>query len=297
MQIKYETSISLSGSKELIEDAAQATRNPFKRSQTGREDFISCFYVVNAGGFSDQARTHFFNSVARIGVRDARLLDGNALLLLDRAAFLNRDSLVRERLTGLQQEIRVNKRLVETFRSNLETFAVDQAQPFPMQRFRTTACGSYLNAPFAISGLPIPTVELYWQALSMLNKIADSMDGATTTALFVANRATGVPPLATHVLNCGEAIESAIAELLARLGETPLSEIPRVEGNLTSLVISRSYSPVSTIRINLPPPGAPPADDPVASTAVAKPAAKPEAKQKRRPARGSRVRHVEGGPQ
>ena len=39
--------------------------------------FISCFYVANAGDISEPARDNFFSIVARRGIRDARLLDGN----------------------------------------------------------------------------------------------------------------------------------------------------------------------------------------------------------------------------
>ena len=76
MQIKYEPSVSLSGSHELIQDAEQATNNPFRHPHTGREEFISCFYVANAGDISDAARENFFNTVARRGIRDSRLLSG-----------------------------------------------------------------------------------------------------------------------------------------------------------------------------------------------------------------------------
>src|SRR5260221_7391682 len=109
MQIKYESSISLSDSHSLIQDAEQATHNPFKHPETGREGHISCFYVANAGDISDAGRENFFNSVARRGIRDARLLDGNALLLLDRASALNRNAHLKERLSGLLQEVRVNR--------------------------------------------------------------------------------------------------------------------------------------------------------------------------------------------
>src|SRR5262249_52359353 len=74
MQIKYESSISLSDSHSLAQDAEQATHNPFKHPQTGREEYISCFYVANAGDISDEARHNFFSIVPRRGIRDARLL-------------------------------------------------------------------------------------------------------------------------------------------------------------------------------------------------------------------------------
>ena len=82
MQLKYESSISLSASHSLIQDAEQATHNPFTHPHTGRQEYISCFYVANAGGFSDSARDNFFSTIVRRGIRDARLLDGNALYSL-----------------------------------------------------------------------------------------------------------------------------------------------------------------------------------------------------------------------
>jgi hypothetical protein len=86
MQIKYEPSIGLKSSHALAEDAEQATHNPFRNPQTGQDDYISCFYVANAGEYSDEARDNFFNITRRRGVRDAKLLDGNSLVLLNQSA-------------------------------------------------------------------------------------------------------------------------------------------------------------------------------------------------------------------
>jgi hypothetical protein len=85
MQLKYESSVGLKDSHSLVQDAEQATHNPFRHPQTGREEYISCFYVLNAGDFSDEARDNFFNITARRGIRDARLLDGNSLVLLNQS--------------------------------------------------------------------------------------------------------------------------------------------------------------------------------------------------------------------
>ncbi|HTU21837.1 MAG TPA: hypothetical protein VMG10_27610 [Gemmataceae bacterium] len=82
MQIKYETSIGKRASHALIEDAEEATNNPFTHPQTGKEEYISRFYVANAGDISELARSNFFKSLLKKGIRDARLLDANALLLL-----------------------------------------------------------------------------------------------------------------------------------------------------------------------------------------------------------------------
>ncbi len=218
MQIKYEASISLSDSHSLIQDAVQATNNPFTHPHTGREEFISCFYVANAGEISETGRSNFFSTVVRQGIRDARLLDGNALLLLDKAASLNRNVHIQERLTGLLQEVRVNRNLTPGFVSNLQAFVDDPGnKPYPILRFRNTASENYLNAPFAIPDLPIDVVDQYWQVIRMLNGLADSADGPISVGDFRKHRVQGVVTLAPQSVSLGAAIETAVVALLAQL--------------------------------------------------------------------------------
>jgi len=222
LQVKYEPSISLSDSHSLVQDAEQATHNPFKHPQTGREEFISCFYVANAGDMSDQARENVFSTVARRGIRDARLLDGNALILLDKAASLNRNADVRERLTGLLQEVRRNRNVLALTVTNLSAFADDPAtKPFPFQRCRNSASGAYLNAPFSIPGLPIDIVDQYWELIRMLNDIADSIGvPGLVTADYRKERAKGFVTLASQANNHGMLIEAAVMALLTQLSGT-----------------------------------------------------------------------------
>jgi hypothetical protein len=221
MQIKYESSISLSDSHSLIQDAEQATNNPFKHPQTGREEYISCFYVANAGDISDPARDNFFSTVARRGIRDARLFDGNALLLLDKAASLNRNAQIQERLTGLLQEVRVNRNLTAKLVADLQAYVEDPAnKPFPFLRFRNTAVGNYLNAPFVIPNLPVDVVDQYWQMIRMLNDLADSVDGPISVGDFRKHRVAGVVTLAPQSVSHGVTIENAVVALLTQLSST-----------------------------------------------------------------------------
>lgn len=219
MQIKYESSISLSDSHSLIQDAEQATHNPFKHPQTGREEFISCFYVANAGDISDQARVNFFSTVTRRGIRDARLLDGNALILLDKAASLNRNANVQERLTGLLQEVRRNRNVPAKLVTDLPAFADDPAtKPFPFQRCRNSASGGYLNAPFSVPDLPIDIVDQYWEMIRMLNDVADSIGvPGLVTGEYRKERATGFVTLASQADSHGMLIETAVMALLTQL--------------------------------------------------------------------------------
>jgi len=218
MQLKYESSLSLSDSHSLIQDAEQATNNPFRHPQTGREEFISCFYVANAGNISDSGRENFFNTLSRKGIRDARLLDGNALLLLDKAATLNRNAILQERLTGLLQEVRVNRNLVQNFVSDLQAFVEDPAaKPFPFLRFRNTASSNYLNAPFPIPELSIDVIDQYWQIIRMLNDLANSVDGPLSVDDFRKRRVEGVVNLAPQSITHGATIEGAVMTLLSQL--------------------------------------------------------------------------------
>ena len=219
MQIKYESSISLSDSHGLIQDAAEATHNPFKHPHTGRDEFISCFYVANAGDISDVARSNFFSTVVRKGVRDARLLDANALLLLDKSAALNRGGQIREKLSGLLQEVRRNVHTVTDIGPKLIAYAANvQSGSFPMVRCRNTATGDYLGAPFAIPGLVVDIVEMYWEISRVLNAIADSVGSTVATDSYRSGRAAAFAEHVPSLLSLGRQIEAAVDALMARVG-------------------------------------------------------------------------------
>lgn len=222
LQVKYVPSISLGDSHLLVQDAEQATHNAFKHPQTGREEFISCFYVANAGDISDQARENFFSTVARRGIRDARLLDGNALILLDRAVSLNRNANVRERLTGLLQEVRRNRNVLAQTVTDLPAYADDIAnKPFPFQRCRNSASGAYLNAPFSIPGLSIDIVDQYWEIIRMLNDVADSIGvPGLVSGDYRKERAKAFVTLASQANNHGMVIESTVMTLVTQMSGT-----------------------------------------------------------------------------
>jgi hypothetical protein len=224
MQIKYEASIGLAESHQLIQDAEQATHNAFHHPQTGRQEFISTFYVANAGDISEQARTNFFSTLPRRGIRDARLLDGNALLLLDRAAALNRSASIKERITGLLQEIRRNQNVIRALEPVLRRFVQDpEKNPYPMQRCRNTACGGYLNSPFPIPNLSIDLVDQYWESARMVNEIVESIGATMVAQLYRENRFQGLLPVFARTIAMGSVIDAASVALLNQLSGAPLS--------------------------------------------------------------------------
>lgn len=215
MQIKYESSISLSDSHSLAQDAEQATHNPFTHPQTGKKEFISCFYVANAGGISEQARENFFNIISRRSVRDARLLDGNALVLLDKSASLSRNSHILERLTGLIQEVRRNRNVTAKLSKDLQSFAQNpDKEPYPLQRCRNSATGAYLNAPFSIPNLDVGVVDQYWETVRMINDVSDSVGSPIVGIEFRKSRANGLNVLRPQLEDLAIVVEKTSIALV-----------------------------------------------------------------------------------
>jgi len=217
MQVKYDPSVSQSASHELINDAVEATLNPFRHPQTGSEDYISCFYVANAGSISDQAKENFFNALPSRGIRNAKLLDGNALLLLDKAAYINRTADIKERAIGLLQEVRRNRSVAEELKLKMNEF-IKNGKPFPMQRFRNSASGSYLNSPFPISDVSIDTIDQYWELSRMVNDVSDSVGTAFAAKEYREARINCLlSDLIPTSSSYGISIEKAIIEFLNTL--------------------------------------------------------------------------------
>jgi hypothetical protein len=225
MQIKYESSISLGDSHSIIQDAEQATHNPFTHPHTGKSEYISTFFLANAGDISGPARENFFSVVKNRGVRDARLMDGNALILLDKAAALNRNANIRERLTGLLQEVRRNRHVIRILLDELPRYAsssMSDGVPYPMLRCRYGASDSYLNAPFPIDNLHIGDVDAYWETMRVLNALADSVGVSLAHKEFREGRAAGFVHESVDAIEECNAIENAVVTCLGKLSESGL---------------------------------------------------------------------------
>ena len=173
LQAKYVDSIGLRDSDDLIADCRQAFASPFKHPHTNEEQRINTFYAVNGGSISDQARTHFFNSLAHPHGGNVRLIDGMGVLALDRWAATNRSQTVLPDLNGLLLEIAFNRRLINLILTPLQNFvsanaAVAASSPgsvtvnplFP-NRLRINAVSRYLQRPFFIEAIPATSIEVY----------------------------------------------------------------------------------------------------------------------------------------
>lgn len=226
MQAKFVDSVGLgNATRDLTDDAEQAFANPFIHPQTGASQRISVFYAVNAGNISDQAREHYFNRLRPQYGANVRLMDGPALVALDRMASFKRDSLVRERLTGLIHEFRYNEVCVDRA---VDFYEKNRRSTFPL-RFRTTATLGVLTVPIILDSVFIQCLNAYWAAISHANHILESTESiATLEEMFPKKpqlvRSVYVHQVVSLVHGAATHIEERIMSFLAELG-APVADL------------------------------------------------------------------------
>jgi len=176
LQAKYVESLSLSGSQSLIDDCRQAFDNPFRHPNTGQRERIACFYIVNGGTFSEVARENIFNAVDAPFGGHVALLDGHAVLSLQRWSTFNRQEMVGEKLTGIILELRYNRQLFSIIHHRLQAFMEDRTKEFPGGfRLRISACSAYLQAPILPTQDTNERIEAYWHDASVVNSALVSL--------------------------------------------------------------------------------------------------------------------------
>lgn len=106
VQAKYEPSIGKEAMHGLVQQCDEAFLAPFNHPQTGQVQRISTFYAITPGSVSDEARELFFSALHHKHSDNVRILDGKALLALDRFAVISRSENIRESLDGLLNEVR-----------------------------------------------------------------------------------------------------------------------------------------------------------------------------------------------
>lgn len=106
LQVKYLPVINQNDSHGLVQDARESFAHDFHHPHKQTEERICRFYVANAGTIAANARDNFFAILERPMGSNSVLLDGPALLSLDRFAALNRGAMTRELLSGSLVEIR-----------------------------------------------------------------------------------------------------------------------------------------------------------------------------------------------
>ncbi len=190
VQVKYKASLGLNDIDDLIRDCRQAFKNPFRHPQTGDTHVIGTFYAVNGGSVSDQAVTHFFATIRPEYGDNARILDGKALLQLDRSASVVGVEPVRSLLSGLRLELQFNIKVGRDICEALSRVIAEQG-PFPMQRLRVGAISAFLDRPAPILGEHLQIIDDCWQGATMFNRVVDSVDVPLSAGDYKKHRVDG----------------------------------------------------------------------------------------------------------
>ena len=169
MQAKYQDSIGLEDSHDLITSASAAFSNPFRHRTRGTDERIVSFFVANAGNVSTQAEANFFNAINGTPyAAHVRLLNGKTLLDLDRWATINRVEDVGAILSGLAIELASNASQISLIRRALNALieAWKSGKPgaatVPANRLRLVAVEHYLQKPVLPTHISVDNANTYW---------------------------------------------------------------------------------------------------------------------------------------
>jgi len=177
LQARFRANIGLQEMRDLVESCKQAFANPFRHPHTGQKEAISGFYAVNGGSFSDTARAHYFASLVPLFHQNARLIDGESLLQLDRWSWATRVDTIRNRITGLLCELSSNVSALHQIEEGLRALREGESPLPPPERIRTTAVDLYEAEPFIFAR---PALARYYaDRAARANKLLDMLCFAT----------------------------------------------------------------------------------------------------------------------
>ncbi|WP_339687321.1 hypothetical protein [Gimesia maris] len=217
VQVKYESSISQAKSHELINDCEEAFNVPFEHPHTGKKYHISSFYVINGGTFSDNAKTTFFRSVGTKFGENTYLLDGKALLQLDRITALHGAESMRSSLNGMLIELKYNVFWMTNIRESLGLMFESEGG-YPVQRLSSNAIEGYLQNPFFPAFQDTETVFRYWQCITIFNRIVDSIGLPVTSKGFKEARLNGVDDVMVSIRETHRQLWDLINKELEEIG-------------------------------------------------------------------------------
>lgn len=220
VQAKYEPSIGKEAMHSLIQQCDEAFVSPFTHPQTGQLQRISTFYAATAGSVSDEARELFFAAMQPKHADNVRVLDGKALLALDRFAVISRSEDIRELLDGLLQEVRYASRALDHLVPLLEQIQQSDGNGvvYPMIRLRINAVSAFLVRPVLYVEVPPNSVETFWSHGSSFNQALDQA-GASPLHTVVSIKQPAiralqyVPSLRECVQVIGAKVEYALSQL------------------------------------------------------------------------------------
>ncbi len=225
MQAKYQDSVGLEDSHDLITSASAAFSNPFRHRTRGTDERIVSFFVANAGNVSTQAEANFFNAINRTPyAAHVRLLNGKTLLDLDRWATINRAEQVGEVLSGLLIELGNNNNILVSICRNLHVFLEQPIDTMPPQKLRTTAFSHYIQKPLLPSQIDTGVANQYLTLVELINDGLDRLRFDNIVAMMtqasgiVEETGKSILGLAEKLASPGGQLESAIKAALATLG-------------------------------------------------------------------------------
>lgn len=151
-----------------------------------------------------------------------KLLDGKALLALDRWATIKRMEDVGAVLTGLQNELRYNAAWTPLITTTMDACVKDGNSLSPIERLRTDASAAYIQKPIIPMYLDSRNVDVYWHYACCINRFLDVENGLCPTPARVELAKTILDNFA--MLNsAGAKVDEGIAAALATLG--PLANL------------------------------------------------------------------------
>lgn len=221
LQVGFTASVSKTGAQGLAEDCDEAFAKDFVHPHTGASHRISRFYAVNGGSISDAARKFFFAKVVPSHGDNARLLDGRALLDLDRTA-LARPEAGRETLWGILLEVRKNRDVLSQVLGPLAAIVKgeDQGVDYPTERLRIVALSAALARPGHIAALDLSAVESIHDRSVAFNKALDDA-GASPLRTVVSTKIPARKALKISLSGLKadlEELEGALEQKLEQLG-------------------------------------------------------------------------------
>lgn len=216
LQVKYLPVINQSESHGLVDDARESFAHDFHHPQTQTEERVCRFYVANAGTIATNARDNFFAILERPIASNAVLLDGPALLSLDRFAVVNRGTTTRELLSGLLLEIRWNRSI--SLDQRLGEFI--STTRLPTARLRLAAIIAMLERPVILEDRFLHDLQEYWDLARIANHVVDSIDAPFRTADSQHQLAHFAIERLAELGHRGEFLEEALMARLSELGRT-----------------------------------------------------------------------------
>jgi hypothetical protein len=217
LQAKFEETLRQSSAQSLVDDFKDAFANPFTHPTTGLSHRIATFTVANAGSIAPNTRTAFQNGVGHY-IGCTRMLDGQALLSLDRYASSSRMESARDLLGGMQRELIFNRSVWLAIQSAFVKRAAGKTSNMPLLGLRNGAISNFLTAPICADYINFEACEAYWQAVASIEAGKQAILFAGYSAAQRGVLCKSLLPEIDAALNFGDALIHEIDQAILTLG-------------------------------------------------------------------------------